>query len=105
MPPVHVWTAPVHADATDVVADECGNAIVLLGGQMVQGFTLWYFPRKGRESVFFHDEQNHARHIQWGSGRFGWDASTLYLWIEHFEAPSRLHKLEVGVKGNHVLTR
>lgn len=105
------WRAPelIWEDAdeptnvrTGLAVDECGNAIVLLTKNT--SMTLWYVPLEGDVRQLLHANDFWATHMQWGNGRFGWDASTLYLWGNGPEGLG-LYKLDLGVKGNHVLTR
>lgn len=92
-----------------LAVDECGNAIVLQSTFLPDqsSTTLWYVPLKGKTRQFLHLEGYAVSHLQWGNGRFGWDASSLYMWAwpQGEGAGGRLYQVSVGVKGNHVLTR
>lgn len=95
----------------DLVVDECGNAIVLLGwGGPHTGHRrteLWYVPLGEYDAKRIAVKSGlGAGRIQWGTGRFGWEATTLYMWAWETSAnEARLYRIPMGVKGNHVLTR
>lgn len=91
----------------DVAVDECGNAFVLLTQlpQEENATTLWYVPLVGGAYELNRYTGRAVTNLQWGNGRFGWDASSLYVWVWDDIMSARLHRIDVGVGGNHVLTR